>query len=66
VPWLYADIYTHAQRNLVSTEICAYAHTHFGVEDGIVLFHVHIHICTYAHPINTYWLSWSGQADAGQ
>jgi hypothetical protein len=53
-PWIYSDIYAYyAQRNLVSTEICAYVHTHFGVEDGTVLFHGQIHICTYAHPVNT-------------
>jgi hypothetical protein len=49
--------YTHAQRNLVSTEICVYYYvqTHFGVEDGTVLFPVQIHICTkYTHRVNTY------------
>jgi hypothetical protein len=45
---------THAQQNVVSTTICAYyVHTYFGVEAGTVLFHVQIHICAYAHPVNT-------------
>jgi hypothetical protein len=32
--------------------IIRYVHTQFGMEDGTVLFHSQIRICTYAHPVN--------------